>query len=69
MLWTWSQEKDRNIIKIIVLIFHHSIQHDGVSGYTFYNWIDYPNSCIEMNVIKDIWKSNIIQMMIYLWKH
>ena len=36
MLWTWSQERDWNIRKTFVLNFHHSIQHDEASGYTFY---------------------------------
>ena len=43
MLWTWSQERDRNISKICVFIFHHSIQHDEASGYNFYNKVDCPN--------------------------
>ena len=30
-----SQERDRNISKTCVFIFHHSIQHDEASGYTF----------------------------------
>ena len=33
---TWSQERDPNISKTCVFIFHHSIQHDEASGYTFY---------------------------------
>ena len=36
MLWTWSQESDRNISKTCVFIFHHRIQHDEDSGCTFY---------------------------------
>ena len=43
MLWTWSQEKDQNISKTCVLIFHHSIQRNEASGYTFYNEVDSPN--------------------------
>ena len=43
MLWTWSQERDRNISKTCIFIFHSSIQHDEGSGYTFYNEIDRPN--------------------------
>ena len=33
----WFQEKNRNISKICVFIFHHSIQDDEASGYVFYN--------------------------------
>ena len=37
MLWTWSQERDRNVSK-------SSIQHYGyTSGYTFYNEVDCSN--------------------------
>ena len=43
MLWTWSQGTDRNISKTCVFNFHHSIQHDEVSGYTFYKEVDCPN--------------------------
>ena len=39
MLLTWSQERNRNISKTCVFIFHHSIQHDEASGYTFYKEI------------------------------
>ena len=39
MLWTWSQERDRNVSKTCVFIFHHSIQHDEASGYIFYKYI------------------------------
>ena len=39
--WSWSQEMDRNISKTCVFIFHHSIQHDEASGYTFYNSLIY----------------------------
>ena len=35
--------RDRNISKTCVFIFHHSIQHDEASGYTFYNEVDCPN--------------------------
>ena len=35
MLWIWSQERNRNISKTCVFIFHHSIQHNETSGYTF----------------------------------
>ena len=31
-----SGKRDRNISKTCVFIFHHSIQHDEASGYTFY---------------------------------
>ena len=37
MLWTRSQERDRNTSEVCVFFFHHSIQLDEVSGYTFYN--------------------------------
>ena len=37
MPWTWSQERDQNIGKTCVFIFHHNIQHDEACGYTFYN--------------------------------
>ena len=30
-------EKDQNIRKTCVFIFHHSIQNDEASGYTFHN--------------------------------
>ena len=43
ILWTWSQERDRNISETWVFIFHHSIQHNEASGYTFYNEVDCPN--------------------------
>ena len=43
MLRTWSPERDRNISNTCVFIFHHSIQHDGGSGYTFYYEVDCPN--------------------------
>ena len=43
MLWTWSQEKDWNISKTCVFIFHHSIQYDEASDYTFYNEAVCPN--------------------------
>ena len=36
MLWIWSQKRNCIISKNIVLIFHHSIQHNEASGY-FYN--------------------------------
>ena len=36
MLWKRSQEMDWNISKAIVFIFHHSIQYEKASGYTFY---------------------------------
>ena len=32
-----DQERGRNISKTCVFIFHHSIQYDEASGYTFYN--------------------------------
>ena len=38
-----SQERDRNISKTCVFIFHQSIQHYDDSGYTFYNEIHCPN--------------------------
>ena len=41
--WTWSLERDWNINKTIVFIFHHSTQHDEASHYTFYNSIVCPN--------------------------
>ena len=37
MLWTWSQERDRNISKTFVFVFHRRVQHDEASGYVFYN--------------------------------
>ena len=37
MLTAWSQERDQNISKTCVFIFHNSIQHDEASDYTFYN--------------------------------
>ena len=40
---TCSQKRDRNISKTCVFIFHHSSQHDGASGYIYYNEIDCPN--------------------------
>ena len=43
MLWTWSQERDRNVTKTCAFIYHHSIQHDEASGYTFYNEVDCSN--------------------------
>ena len=43
MLWTWSQERNRNISKACVLNFHHSIQHDEAFGCTFYNEVVCPN--------------------------
>ena len=43
MLWKLCQERDRNISKSCVFIFHHGIQHDEASGYTFYNEVDCPN--------------------------
>ena len=49
MLWTWSQERDRNISKTCVFIFHHSIQHDEASGYIFYNIAEY-----QMNFLKSL---------------
>ena len=33
---SWSQERDRNIRNTFVFVFHHSFQHDKVSGYSFY---------------------------------
>ena len=32
-----TKERDQNINKTCVFIFHHSIQHDEASSYTFYN--------------------------------
>ena len=32
-----KRERDRNISKTCVFIFHHSIQHDQASGYAFDN--------------------------------
>ena len=46
LLWTWSQERDGNISKTCAFIFHHSIQHDEASDFTFYNEIDFPNQYI-----------------------
>ena len=43
MLWTWSQERNRNISKACVFNFHHSIQHDEAFGCTFYNEVVCPN--------------------------
>ena len=36
-------ERGRNISKTFAFIFHHGIQHDEASGYTFYNDIDCAN--------------------------
>ena len=33
----WSQERDQNISKTCVFIFHYSIQHGEASGYAFYS--------------------------------
>ena len=41
-LQRWSPEHD-----LSVFIFHHSIQYDEASGYTFYNVIDCPNQYIQ----------------------
>ena len=35
-LISWSQEKEWNIIKSDVFVFHHGIQHHEASGYTFF---------------------------------
>ena len=48
---TWSQERDRNISKTCVFIFHHSIQQDEASGYAFHNEIDCPNLNITIKFV------------------
>ena len=42
MLRTLSQERDQNIRKTCVFVFHYSILHDEASS-TFYNEIGFPN--------------------------
>ena len=37
---TSFSERDRNISKNYVFIFHYSIHHGEASGYTFYNEAD-----------------------------
>ena len=47
ILWTWSQERDRNTSKFIIFIFHHSMQHDEASVHFFYNSIACPKYYVE----------------------
>ena len=57
MLWTWSQEMDRNISKTCVFILHHSIQHNEAFGYTFTRKL-----IAQINIFKphfNIWKFQI----------
>ena len=51
MLNTMMENKNTSFANILipfrskacVFIFHHSVQHDEASGYTFYNEVDCPN--------------------------
>ena len=43
-------ERDRNISRTCVFIFHHSIQHDEASGETFYNEVDCPNNIFKLPI-------------------
>ena len=48
-LRSWSQERDQNVSKTCVFIFHHSFQHNEASGYTFYN----PQCIQEINELNE----------------
>ena len=56
MLWRWSQVHNQNISKTCVFLFHHSIQHDEASGYTFHNLLvsfDWSNNTGAIDVKMD----------------